>query len=51
MLTLIGTMRMPTYPPPVDPIIEMQPQLCDKESATPEPTFPVIVNIHIEIGR
>ena len=43
--------RMLTDPHPVDPKFEMLPQLCEKEGTTLEPTFPVIVSSHIEMGR
>ena len=35
-------LRMPTDPPPLDPKVEMLPELCEEEYATQEFTFPII---------
>ena len=34
-------MRVPIDPHPVDPKVEMLPELCEEEAATLEPTFPI----------
>ena len=40
---------MPTDTPPVDHKDEMQPHLCEEESATLEPTFPMIDSLLIYV--
>ena len=44
-------MNLPTDPPPVDPKVEILPQLCEEEGATLEPTFPVIAAILSWAGK
>ena len=43
--------RMPTDPPLVDTKVETLTRLCQEEGATLEPTFPVVVSFHTEMGR
>ena len=44
-------MGMPTDQLPVDPKVERLPALCEEDSATLEPTFPMIaVSFHIQMG-
>ena len=43
--------RMPPGPSPVDPKVEMLPQLYGEEGDTLDPTFPLTVSFHIELGR
>ena len=42
---------MTTNPPLVDPKIEAPHELCEEEDAILEPTFPMIIGFHIEMGR
>ena len=44
-------MKIPTDPPLVDPKIEMLSDICQEEGAILEPTIPMIVSFHIEMGR